>query len=384
MTKTSTPVPSDVHQLTARWLTQRLSDCGVLGRDQVSEVSLEPIGEGRGFVGQLFRCHLTYQPNLNAGPRTVIAKLASDDAERRALFQEFGLYEREVQFYRELARETPVPTPRCYFAGIEKESGGSVILLEDLAPSIPGDPIGGCSPEQAADAIRLIAPMHIRWWRDPQLTGRFSIPRPNVESTRRRVESHFEEAWSEFSRRHGKHLPRELLRLGRRLGQHLPTILDRLSSPPLTLVHGDYQLGNIFYGSDGQIRAVADWQVIVRARGIMDVSYLLVRSLDPEARRANEVRLVEDYHRILLAEGIRGYSQKECWDDYRLAALSQFGLGIVLAHALGPDSRTGSGAERLDSIAAVVGGRLVAALMDLQPLEVVEIRPWWRRLRRGQ
>ncbi len=222
----------------------------------------------------------------------------------------------------------------------------------------------------------------MRWWQDQQLAEPPTIPGPNVEALRLRVESTYQEAWDEFARQHGQHLPRELLRLGGRLGEHLPHVLDRLASPPWTLVHGDYQLNNIFYGPDGGIRAVADWQVIVRARGAMDVSHFLVRSLDPASRRAVEARLVDEYHALLIAGGVTDYSRRECWDDYRLAALSQFGLGIVLAYALAAGVPERDEEERIESIAAVVGARLIAALTELRPLEVLEGRRWWSHLRR--
>ena len=44
-----------------------------------------------------------------------------------------AFYEREIGFYRELAADCPVRTPRCYFGEVVMDSGASLLLLEDLS-----------------------------------------------------------------------------------------------------------------------------------------------------------------------------------------------------------------------------------------------------------
>lgn len=373
--------PRSASEITTGWLNSVLGSAGVIERNVASFAAAE-IGEGQGFVGRLFRIALKYDGQV-AGPASVIAKFAAADPARRALFSEFGLYEREVLFYRELQARSPVPTPRCFYAHSDRDAGQFLLLLEDLHPSAPRDPIAGATREQASAALNLISKMHGRWWQTPELDAPW-LPALNTPSLWGRVQETYEAAWAEFAVENAAHLPREILRLGSRLNEHLLTVIDRLSRPPLTLVHGDYQLGNIFYGETGEIRAVADWQVIVKGRPAMDVAHLVVRSLPPEVRRRAESSLVRRYCEALTAAGGGPYSERECWEDYRLSALSQFGLGIVLAHALRAGRMPRQAERRIDSVAAVVGTRLIAALLDLRPLDVLDSRRWWTRFPGGR
>jgi hypothetical protein len=370
------PIPAGPDGLTAEWIGAALAASGA-AEARVSSVSLEAIGAGSGFVGRLFRCRLTYDGG--SGPATVIAKLPGEASASRALFQRFGLFEREVGFYRELQAKTPVPTPRCYFAGIEAGTGDFALLLEDMGEGASGDPLTGATAEQAGQALSLAAKMHARWWDDPALGEPDWMVGANAPRMKTVIAERYDEAWASFDSAFGEHLPGALQKLGPSLGKLLPQVLDRLSTPPVTLVHGDFQPANVFYSADGRIVGVGDWQVIVRARGAMDVSYFLVNGVDPTERRHVERDAVRDYHISLLANGVRGYPLRELWEDYRLAALSQFGLVIVLSHALNSDAPPGPEPER-EALASVAGARLISAMTDLRPQELLEDATLWRRL----
>ena len=70
-------------------------------------------------------------------------------------------YAHEVRFYQELAQQTELPTPVCYYSDIDLETGWHVLLLEDLAPARTGPGL------QAA-------PMNKRNW--PCAGSRLSTP----------------------------------------------------------------------------------------------------------------------------------------------------------------------------------------------------------------
>jgi hypothetical protein len=48
---------------------------------------------------------------------------------------------------------------------------------------------------------------------------------------------------------------------------------------------------------------------------------LLGGGLDPVLRRDHEHRLLLTYHSILTRSGVRNYSFRQCWHDYRVAML---------------------------------------------------------------
>ena len=83
-----------------------------------------------------------------------------------------GFFEREVQFYSEFAADIPVAVPRCYFAGIDRDEGWSLLLLEDLAPARNGSWVLGSSLEDLRVAVAGIAAVHAAWWQSRRLSPR--------------------------------------------------------------------------------------------------------------------------------------------------------------------------------------------------------------------
>src|SRR5690606_35396118 len=137
--------------LTPEWLTQALRGAGVLTSARVTAAHTTDIGSGAGVVGRIFRLDLEYERGAGGAPRSVIAKFPAAPGPTREIADRFRLYERERGFYGELAGAVDVPTPRCFHA--EQTPEGWVLLLEDLAPAVPGDIVAGCSLEQAAQVL---------------------------------------------------------------------------------------------------------------------------------------------------------------------------------------------------------------------------------------
>jgi hypothetical protein len=367
------PVPRGPEDITPDWMTSALG-----AESPVTSLSLEPIGKGRGFVGNVVRCHLIYREG-SANPATVVIKMPATDAQRRDVFSRFGLYEREVGFYRDLRDDSPIPTPRCHHAAIDDKTGDFVLVLEDMGPAAPGNPLSGMSIAQCREAVDVLSRLHLRWWNDVSLGEREWVVGANAPRMKAVIASQYEGAWLAFESAFGQHLPGPLLKLGASLGTKLPQVLDHLSAPPVTLVHGDFQPANIFYAPAGGIAAIGDWQVIVRARGAMDVAYFMVNGMNPEDRRSFERDLLSHYHATLRAGGVQDYSLEDLWADYRLAVLSQFGLVIVLSHVLGGDTQGTDDPEAV-ALAGIAGGRLIEAMRDLRPWELLESAPLWKRM----
>ena len=107
-------IPEQLDEMDAAWLTQALRRDGHLTTGQVSQVRIEPIGEGEGFMGILGRFHLEYEGNKGTAPATLIAKLPSMVEPNRMLGELMGGYWREIHFYEELSDGIGVNTPAVY------------------------------------------------------------------------------------------------------------------------------------------------------------------------------------------------------------------------------------------------------------------------------
>ena len=101
----------------------------------------------------------------------------------------------------------------------------------------------------------------------------------------------------------------------RNLDQEINTLLRRLTLPPRTLGHNDFQLDNLFFHEHATI--ATDWQMVSAARGAFDAAYFLGSNLDPVERSNREVDLLRTYHNTLLNNGVDDYTFGECLLDYQ-------------------------------------------------------------------
>jgi hypothetical protein len=276
-------------------------------------------------MSDAFRVALAYDPP-EAGPSTVIAKLAATDATSRGTALALRAYEREVRFYQELAPTLVVRAPRCFYADIEPETARFVLLLADAHPAVQGDQLLGCDAEVAASALAQLVPLHAPRWGDPDL-AEIEWLVGDVAATKEMGRAMLPMLWAGFRDRYASALEPIVEQAGALLFSNLERYVEP-GDVPLALVHGDYRLDNLLIDAErAEVVGIVDWQTCNRSPALRDVAYVLGAGLLPEARRAHEGALVRGYHDALVAAGVRDYPWTTCWDDYRLGSWS----GLVMA-----------------------------------------------------
>jgi len=107
-------------------------------------------------------------------------------------------------------------------------------------------------------------------------------------------------------------------------------LLDAWYTEPLTLVHGDSHLANCFeYATtDGPRVGLLDFQGVHWSKGIRDVAYFLIHSLDSDVLVAHEAGLVDHYLGELARRGVELDSDR-VRDEYRGFAFQALMVGIV-------------------------------------------------------
>jgi aminoglycoside phosphotransferase (APT) family kinase protein len=176
---------------------------------------------------------------------------------------------REARLLRAL-EGTSVRVPRV-IATCDDESvlGVPFYVMEEIEGDVITDTIPEPldTPEERAgigrELIEALAEIHETDWRACGLEG-FGKPTGYLERQLRR----FGGLWD-----HNK--TRELPRVGELaawLGENLP------ESPPATIVHGDYRLGNVMMGHGAPARLVAifDWELATIGDPLADLGYLSV------------------------------------------------------------------------------------------------------------
>jgi hypothetical protein len=365
-------VPASPADVTAEWLTESLRSSGSLDGVSIASIASEQIAVGEGFAGQLARISISYEGDSGDAPSSLIGKFASPHADTRELLAVSGGYEREVRFYSDLAADSGLPTPRCYPAAYDPDSGTFVILLEDLSPAETGDQILGATIEEARFVVAELARFHARWWNDESLvTLEWMRPPAGLGE---RVITIFDEGLPAFREKRAAEFPR-MDALVTRAAKVLPTLVGelegRFGKRPYTLVHGDLRLDNLFLPvRDGDRFTVIDWQGATLGPGAADLSYWLALSLTVEVRRAHEDELLKLYHSTLVEHGVDDYKFSQLKRDYAGSLVTLIPFAVVASAALDLTS------ERGEALANALFGRMDEALAEHKAGRLLRIAPW--------
>jgi hypothetical protein len=353
-------LPVSPEALTAEFLTEALRSAGALDRDgTVRAIKYERVGEGVGFIGVVAKLALTYEGT--AGPPSAIAKFPSTDEGARTIGNLYGLYEREVRFYREIASRSQLDCARCYAADWDAAAAQSFILLEDLGlHGTVGDQIAGCTPAEAALALRHLARFHATWWDNPEM-AKISWLQRGSDLVRASMTQVYEDSRAPFLEVFGERLAPEVRDSVTGLNERVLAAMDEFDRRDLyTIVHGDFRIDNLFFGCNGgpYELAVIDWQSPNRGWGAYDLAYFMSGSMPPEQRRAGERAALERYHRTLRDGGVKGYSFDDLLADYRASLMVYLAIFVVNGATLERSN------ERAVQLFEVIFDRLNSAIVD--------------------
>ena len=308
-------IPASPGAITAQWLTAALQAGKTVTSSSATAASLSRIGEDEGFTGgSLYLARLSYDHPEPGAPTTLVAKLSPCDPETRAIMRVAN--GREVDFYQTLAQDITLPVPRCYYAGCDRETGASILLLQDLSGHRSVPFIKGCGAADARRVIEALAEIHAKWWDNPALKA--------LNGAAILDEFRFGKLWPRYPETlktllHDIDLPDSFLKLGHHIASNEADVFKGLlETAPITCLHRDVQIDNVMFapanGGGGAI--LLDWQISGKGRGAYDVGYFLISSIEPAQRRNWERGLVAHYHAELLQRGVTGYSLAQCWTDY--------------------------------------------------------------------
>ncbi len=317
-----TSIPRAMDQLTPQWLTGALREGGVLRDATVTAAHCEGIGVGAGFLGQLGRLRLEYDRPETGAPATLVAKMPTLDPGGRQICAIFQFYEREIRFYDDCAAHVDVRVPRRYFSAMDKAADDYLILLEEITDAQMVDEVTGCSTDLAETAVRGIARLHNAWWGTPKLEALDWMPYAN-SPVQQSAEPAYNQAWEPFLQMFGDKLSPNMRDIAAEMRTHVVDLLNALAGEPRTIAHADFRLDNIFFGGPAAAQPVTaiDWQISFRGRGIFDVAYFLSTCVEPDIRKANEMRLLKIWYDIATDGKAKGYSWDDAVTDYRRAVL---------------------------------------------------------------
>lgn len=318
--------PTHPGDVSPDWLTERLRNSGVLDTGRVTVVRWEAIGTGQ--VGDSARFHLTYDRDGD-GPTTVAGKFPAADAMSRGTAAAFGLYSKEVGFYRDLAPRLEVRVPSVLAAEIAEDGIDFILLFEDLGPARGGNQLSSCTHADAEAAMRQAAALHAPSWENEAIIGADWLkPR---EGHIDQVKALYPGAQAIFRERYADLLEPEYMAVCERLNEAADHWFGR-DGTPKCLLHGDFRLDNMLFDIKGGAEpiAVLDWQTVAVGNALTDIGYFMGTGIGNALRQEHEDQLLDLYCAEMSLRGV-ALNREAIWDNYVLGALHGVSTAVFSA-----------------------------------------------------
>jgi len=317
-------IPGSVDEINAAWLSEALQAT----HPGVVVAGVERIGGHSGTTTRA-RIELSYshrgEPVDGGGPPArLFVKTTPATFGTRLFTGVLRLGRAEAGFYREIRDAVPTPTPRAYCARVARNGGRFVLLLEDLAER--GCRFPTIEHPLTLDEVRAVvcnlARFHAAFWESPRFESDLAWVKSRHNNPHRGVDRLISARANDPAiARYREVLPEVVCANAHRINEQRELLEDYWCEGPLSLIHGDSHVGNMFF--DGDEAGLLDWQVLQRGQGIRDVGYFLVNSIDTAMRRAHQDELIDLYLSVLQESGVPAsqLDRDEIWRRYRGHAL---------------------------------------------------------------
>lgn len=319
-------IPERYEDVTAEWLTQALRAGGVLDEQAVTDFSVEPISAVRSRLSSLASISVSYDQPSSDLPDTLFAKFVSRIPANRKRAAERGVFQSEIDLYKNLGNMMPINMPRMYFGLAEETSDVAVLLLEEIdgvaKSGLPGVEEWSLTESEAKLALRELSGMHSRLWKDETLSGHSWLA--PVDSGRRQQSYQvYKQAWKGLRDAMAPAFsPSEML-ICDGLAGFLPTLLSELKQMPMTFCHGDYHSGNLMWDELGEPSTVwaVDWSASSIGPAVHDVANLLGMCVARDELKFVRQEYLPEYHASLVKGGVNDYGYERFLSDYRYGVL---------------------------------------------------------------
>jgi hypothetical protein len=234
-------------------------------------------------------------------PSSLFVKLPLPSLTTRWFFSVIGSWQLESRFFRDVAYNVPLRTPKTYAT---HSDGSRFFLIQENLHQDPSvqlftnpDMIKGPSLELARRCLDAFARLHAHHY-DLSAQQREAIlpldQHPFLSPNMRTVSQTLNKlALKPCNKKLPGRIPESVMATYTKTQQHWDALLAHWFSGPLSLLHGDSHLGNFFI--DGDDMGMLDFQAVHWGNGIRDVQYFLIDSLPAAVLAANEQDLLRYY-----------------------------------------------------------------------------------------
>eukprot|EP01112_Ceratiomyxa_fruticulosa_P013691 TRINITY_DN3866_c0_g1_i1.p1 TRINITY_DN3866_c0_g1~~TRINITY_DN3866_c0_g1_i1.p1 ORF type:complete len:445 (-),score=70.89 TRINITY_DN3866_c0_g1_i1:59-1324(-) len=287
--------------------------------------------------------------NQSQNSTSLFAKYTGKKGLVRSLGVLGGYYSSEVLFYKNFPKIElrDIRIPAVYYSEVASKTGEFMIIMENLSENnyMVANEQGLTDIKAIKSVLLSLAALHSRFHSMSQkdIFELLGVRLQTMESCSW-IEFPVSMAlWKSTVKKYGDILPSYYIDTMSLVMSNIQYINGALSNQPLTLVHGDPYLGNLFfsnvrdvffdnensyvetlesqpYFSSEDFVTFVDWQMIQHCNPFWDIAYFLTLSLEPEILRKLQFELLQyyyDYNFILN----QNYSFEQCISWYKLCIM---------------------------------------------------------------
>ena len=347
-----TALPGCLEEVTEDWVAEALTD--TIG--ELDTMTIENLGDGIGQVSELGKLTIT---SRDGGQHTLIIKTRTNVPAMHDIGLSYGMYEREVNFYQQMADDISLRTPEIYYAEWDPDGERVVLLMEFMNGWYSPDQVAGATREEVEKAIRGLAPLTASYWNSP-LRGRIQWLGDSQSDYYRKISADYPSSIDGFLERFGDQMSPDIERTLNRIDRASDAILKAQAEGTYALTHWDYRVENLFFKTDEPDVAVIDWQLMMWMKPAWDFTYLCFTNITLENRHAWLEDLSELYLEELARNGVEGYGKDELRADIRLCL-----PGISVVPVIGGSSFDETNA-RSKALFGAVANRIFSGIEEME------------------
>lgn len=263
----------------------------------------------------------SYNVKLNDGhTEPIILKINNTDNELANTANKMNLYNNEINFYKNISSNCNIINiPKCYgIVNIDKTKNINGIILENLFKYSGNFNINlNRDIRLLFTVVSEISKLHIQYYfKSPDL-----LPL-NLKSVTNMKQLTFfkeflDERFSIFVAKNRLVISQYEQDILYKCMKTYNTNVTNMSTYPLSFCHGDFKSANIFYKED-KIPYLLDWQYIQLNKGVSDICFLLVESIEYDKIK---VELVLNYYYCIISEKITNYTREEFMNDFKTSLM---------------------------------------------------------------
>jgi len=264
-----------------------------------------------GYICNIDLYDLIYNDNTK---QSVILKLNNDGNALSQTAKKLDMYQKEIKFYRDISTILNVNVPKCFHI-INTQQDQGMLLENLLVYKGKFDCNLNNNTKELFIVIKELCNMHLRFKFE---TSNDVIEQMKGLSTVKEITHYYELVkvrYLKFRENVKYILTNDSLAIFDKIKSNFELIGNELSLYPLSFCHGDYKSPNIFYKEDNEI-VILDWQYIHLGKGVSDLVFLLVESIDYDETLCNTIR--ELYYK-LYSETDPSYSYKQFEYEFNLS-----------------------------------------------------------------